>query len=167
MSFTPLPLTRRDRRAPHCPPPGPTVPPLAHASPPSTDNRSDRASATSSLSSQRRPAVVVDRAAGPSPLPTPRRRRSWRRERPEELSSLLASITAQGREKFRPQHLVSFLHDNNQWRGQEKNLAGATSNDRPNQNGKHTNSHVQILQLRQFYAKFIDVASNLKNKNTN
>jgi hypothetical protein len=49
----------------------------------------------------------------------------------------------------------------------EKKLAGATSNDRPNQNGKHTNSYIQILQLRKFYAKFVDVTSNLKNKNTN
>jgi hypothetical protein len=59
------------------------------------------------------------------------------------------------------------MHIALQWRSQEKILARATSNDRPNQNGTHINSHIQMLQLRKFYAKFEDVASNLRNKNTN
>jgi hypothetical protein len=68
--------------------------------------------------------------------------------------------------KEEDQRLVAYIKAH-QWRRQKKKLAGATSNDRPNQNGKHTNSHIQILQLRKFYAKFIDVVSNLKIKNTN
>jgi hypothetical protein len=48
-----------------------------------------------------------------------------------------------------------------------KKLAGAASNDIPNLNGTHTYSNIHIRQLHKFYAKFKDVASNLKNKNTN
>jgi hypothetical protein len=57
--------------------------------------------------------------------------------------------------------------DHGEWRSQEKKLAGATSNDRPNQNESHTNSHIHTLQLCKFYAKFKDLASNLNNKDTN
>jgi hypothetical protein len=48
-----------------------------------------------------------------------------------------------------------------------KELAGATPNDRPNQNERRTDSYIHILKLHIFHAKFKYVVLNLKNKDTN
>jgi hypothetical protein len=46
-------------------------------------------------------------------------------------------------------------------------IAGATTNDRSNQNETYTKSRIHILQLHTFFVKFKNVVSDLKNKDTN